>query len=108
MQERERLTQAPRKTSDVLRDEPESEDMSVLSPLPTDLSAEWDKGAPKLKEDTEAEIQAGYESGMWRRKPTNVLLGLRNRRRIWQDLDVIVQMISELDRTSDGEWGRAM
>ncbi|KAI7553083.1 hypothetical protein KC331_g1464 [Hortaea werneckii] len=92
LQEREWLTQTPRKKSDALRDELE---------LPTGFSAEWDKRAPKLEEEAEAEIQAGYESGMWRRKPTNVLLGLRNRKRIWQDLDVIVQMISELALTSD-------
>lgn len=71
-------------------------------------AAEWEERAPELKEEAEAEIQLGYENGMWRRKPTNVLLGLRNRWRIWQDLDVIVRMISELDRTSDAESGRAM
>ncbi|KAI7122572.1 hypothetical protein KC316_g18109 [Hortaea werneckii] len=92
LQEREWLTQTPRRKLDALRDE--------LEPR-TGFSAEWDERAPTLEEEAKAEIQAGYESGMWLRKPTNVLLGLRNRRRIWQDLDVIVRMISELTLTSD-------
>ncbi|KAI7223503.1 hypothetical protein KC333_g455 [Hortaea werneckii] len=99
LHEREWLEKTPKRKLSALRDELE---------LPTGFSAEWDKRAPKLEEEAEAEIQLGYENGMWRRKPTKVLLGLRNRRRIWQDLNVIVRMISELDRTSDGESGRAM
>ncbi|KAI7282514.1 hypothetical protein KC343_g1476 [Hortaea werneckii] len=97
----------PRKKLDALRDELESEldskGMSAIPPLRTWFSAELDKRAPKLRQEAEAEIQAGYENGMWQRKPANVLLGLRNRRRIWQDLEVIVRMISELDLTSDEE-----
>lgn len=103
MQEREWPEQTPEGKLDAPRDEVESEHTSVSSALPSGSSAEWDKRAPKLEEETEAEIQAGCESGMWRRKPVNVLLGLRNRRRIWQDLNVIMRMFSELDPPSDKE-----
>jgi len=107
LHERQWLEQTPRKKLDALRDELESEldgkGMSAIPPLRTWFSAELDKRAPKLRQEAEAEIQAGYENGMWQRKPANVLLGLRNRRRIWQDLEVIVRMISELDLTSDEE-----
>ncbi|KAI6903467.1 hypothetical protein KC318_g6973 [Hortaea werneckii] len=94
LHEREWLERTPKRKLNALRDELESKGSSMSA-------AEWEERAPKLKEEGDADIQAGYENGMWRRKPTNVLLGLRNRRRIWQDLDVIVRMISELDRTSD-------
>ncbi|KAI6796882.1 hypothetical protein KC363_g3038 [Hortaea werneckii] len=96
LQEREWLEETPEKKLMALFRELKSGETSAFT-------AEWAERAPKLREEAEAEIRAGYENGMWRRKPTNVLLGLRNRRRIWQDLDIIVQMISELDSASDEE-----
>ncbi|KAI7337097.1 calcium ATPase [Hortaea werneckii] len=103
MQEREGLEQTPNGELNALPDELESEGTGVSSPLPTGSSAGWDKRTPKVQGKTEAAVQAGYENGMCQRKPENVLLGLRNRRRIWQDLNVIVRMISELELSDDGE-----
>ncbi|KAI7167164.1 hypothetical protein KC319_g1909 [Hortaea werneckii] len=107
LHERQWLEQTPRKKLDALRNEIESEleskRMSAIPPPRTWFYAEFNKRAPKLRHEAEAEIQAGYENGMRQRKPANVLLGLRNRRRIWQDVEIIVRMISELDLTSDEE-----
>ena len=103
LHERQWLEQMPKRKRSALLDELESKGISASSPLPPKSLPKFDKWASKLKEEAEAEVQAGSENGMWQRKPANVLLGLRNRRRIWQDLEVIVQMISELDLTNDEE-----
>ena len=52
----------------------------------------------KVQKEIEAELKAGYEAGMWPRSNEDgvALKGLRNRRRIWNDLEEILRRIAAL------------
>ena len=70
----------------------------------TDWQAAWKERSEHVVAETEAEIKAGRESGMWPPSKLTELKGLRNRRRIWEDVEEIVRRIAALsaeDRNTD-------
>lgn len=56
---------------------------------------------PVMEQEVAARIEAGYKAGMWPPQNGNVLLGLRNRRRIYQDIEEILRRIDALDQSKD-------
>ena len=50
----------------------------------------------QAKREAEEEIEAGYANGMWKRKELREVRGLRNRRRIWECCQQLVERIDAL------------
>lgn len=49
--------------------------------------------APNYDEQAESEIREAYASGKWQRKKGTEINGLRNRRRVWEDVEEILRRI---------------
>ncbi|KAK5113899.1 hypothetical protein LTR85_010432 [Meristemomyces frigidus] len=94
--ERRWLKDVPRLKYDKLREELEAKGKSFKNPGPSGFNAEWMQRRPMVEEEAEAEIRAGYAAGMWPPRSNQALLGLRNRRRIWEDLEEIMRRIEAL------------
>ncbi|KAK5133657.1 hypothetical protein LTR08_007511 [Meristemomyces frigidus] len=74
----------------------ESQDVEKWDWKTSHFSEKCELQSASGKELADAEIKAGYEVGMWPRRNHEVLLGLRNRRRIWQYIEKIVRRIGAL------------
>lgn len=93
--ERQWLKEVQSKKSKRLHDELGAKGIS-LSGNTLEFRAKWDELYPKVKAEADAEIKAGYDARMWLPRKSGVLLGLRNRRRIWEDTEEIVRRIQAL------------
>jgi len=94
--ERQWLEDVRRRKLDALDKVQEEYRKSKSRPRTLDLKEDRKRRVKKVEEEADAEIKAGYESGMWPPRTINELRGLRNRRRIWEDLEEIVRRISAL------------
>lgn len=93
--ERQWLKEVPLKRFNRLQDELGAKGKTLMENS-SEFWAEWKERYPNVKAEADAEIKAGYDAGMWPPRRSGVLLGLRNRRRIWEDTEEIVRRIKAL------------
>ncbi|KAK4546215.1 hypothetical protein LTR36_002352 [Oleoguttula mirabilis] len=94
--ERKWLKDVPRLQYGKLHEELVAEGKPMSNPGQSGFNEEWRQRHSAMKRAADAEIKAGYDAGMWPARSNHVLLGLRNRRRIWEDLEEIMRRIAAL------------
>ncbi|KAK5720216.1 hypothetical protein LTR15_007489 [Elasticomyces elasticus] len=99
-QQRHWLQQLPQDKNEILRNQLRNEGLTGM-----EMSREWAKRSLNLKQQVDDDIKAANDAGKWpadTRKATEIR-GLRNRRRIWEDLEEIVKRIAALPPVEEDE-----
>ncbi|KAK5739442.1 hypothetical protein LTR17_005347 [Elasticomyces elasticus] len=98
--ERHWLQQLPQDKNEILRQQLRKEGLTGM-----EMSKEWAKRSLNLKQEVDDDIKAANDAGKWPADTRNAaeIRGLRNRRRIWEDLEEIVKRIAALPPVEEDE-----